>query len=130
MLVRIRIANHPLFKFSFPAPIFPHSLFHIQGCKSWLRGNSSKCLPNLVIFWCYTWTSGLWKVKLFYPMLYVDFYRHYFLSTKQISLPKPCNCLKSYECLDQRLPKLRPWKGELSALYPSPPVEVLLILSM
>lgn len=110
MLVRIKISNYPLFKFSFCAPFFPHSLLHMQGRKSWSRGNSARFLPNSVIFWCYAWTSSLWKVKLFYPMLYVDFHRYYFLSTKQIYLLKPCNCLKSYECPDQRLPELRPWK--------------------
>lgn len=112
MLVRIKISNYPFLKFSFPAPFFPHFLAHMQGHKFWLRGNSSKFLPNSVIFWCYTWTSSLWKVKLFYPMLLVDFHRHYSLSTKQISLPKPCNCLKSFKCPDQRLPKPRLWKGE------------------
>lgn len=108
LLVRIKISNYLLFKFSFPTPFFPH----MQGRKSWSRGNSAKFLPNSVIFLCYAWTSSLWKINLFNPMLYVDFRRYYFLATKQISLPKPCNCLKSYECPDQRLPELRPWKGK------------------
>lgn len=56
-------------------------------------------------------------------MLYVDFHIYYFFSTKHISLPKTCNCLKSYECPDLRLPCSIP-------LTSPPPAEVLFILGM